>query len=129
METQNSISQVIRYGIIGSFAAVTQYFTVIVLVEAFQLHPLEANVIGFLGGFLVSYLGQRFWTFATTTQHAKKTLPLYFLVATANLILNQSLYYWFLNQFHIPYHIALIAVIFICAVFSFMLSKFWVFRS
>ncbi len=120
--------QLIRFGIIGSAATVTHFVTVILLVEFTKLHPLSANVFGFSCGFIVSFAGHRFWTFAGTEQLVRIALPRFFLVAIINFICNQSLYSLFLMYFHWNYTVALIMVLGIMASITFLMSKFWVFR-
>lgn len=120
--------QLLRFGITGGLATVTHFTTVILLVKFALLHPLSANVFGFLCGFVVSFSGHRFWTFSDSTQLVRITLQRFLLVTVINFICNQSLYYTFLTKFHWNYTIALIMVLGIMASITFLASKLWVFR-
>jgi len=120
--------QLIRFSITGGLATITHFMTVVLLVELTSLHPLSANVFGFFCGFIVSFSGHRFWTFADTTQLVRIALSRFFLIAIINFICNQSLYYIFLTKFHWNYTVALILVLGTMASITFLVSKLWVFR-
>jgi len=120
--------QLIRFGITGSLATVTHFMTVVLFVELTHLHPLSANIIGFMSGFVISFSGHRYWTFSGTDQLVRTALPKFFLVAMINFFCNQSLYYVFLTKFHWNYTIALILVLGVMASITFLMSKLWVFR-
>lgn len=120
--------QLIRFSTTGAMATLTHYLTVILLVELHLLLPLTANIIGFTTGFVVSFTGHRFWTFADTTQKISQSLPNFIIVALFNFSINQTLYFILLKKIHLPYDIALIIVLGVMALITFSLGKFWAFR-
>jgi putative flippase GtrA len=120
--------QIIRFGLVGSLAAVTQLTIVMVLVEFGLLQPLAANILGFMIAFQVSYWGHRHWTFnATNVQHSVAA-PRLFLIASSGFIANELFYYIMMTTFHFPYIPALLVVLTILPFITFVTSKFWVFR-
>ena len=125
---QDFILQIVRFGITGSMATLVHFFTVVLLVETNHLHPLTANIFGFLSGFLISFSGHRFWTFSETSRTVSASLPRFLLIATANFAGNQSLYYISLEKLHMHYTIALLFVLGLMALFTYCLSKWWAFR-
>jgi len=124
-----TILQVIRFGIIGSIAAIINILIVIFLVENFNINPLAANVLAFLIAFNISYIGHRYWSFADTKLKSKHSIsiPRFLLVAIISFILNEGLFYIFLNIWHLNYIIALVLVLIIVPIFTFISSKFWAF--
>ncbi len=122
------ILQIMRFGLIGVTAAVVHFNTVVMLVQEFQYAPLIANVAGFLIAFQVSYWGHRNWTFSDTAMSHSDAYPRLMLVQITNFAINEYLYYIFLSL-HLPYQLALIIVIAIMPIFTFITSKWWVFQS
>jgi len=120
--------QMIRFSITGILATLVHFSTVVVLVETLHLHPLTANIVGFLCGFIISFSGHRFWTFSDTTSNLRQALPRFLTIAGINLAGNQTLYYLLLIKLHVQYEIALLVVLGIVASMTFLLSKRWVFR-
>lgn len=122
------IKQLIRFGIVGLCAAGIHFLLVILFVEREMVSPLFANFLAFLVSFQISYWGHRNWTFHGTTVLHRTAFPKLFLVGTSGLIANESLFYLFLNVFHLPYQLALFFVLTILPIINFMLGKLWVFR-
>lgn len=120
--------QLMRFGMTGSLAAIVHFSVVVMLVEFFKLDPLYANVFGFLCAFMVSFLGHRYWTFAKTSRRNHSSLPLFFLFAACNFVLNQGLFYVLLRKYNLAYPIALLIVLVVIAIWTFLISKLWIFR-
>lgn len=121
-------TQFFRFVSVGVTAALVHFATVVVLVQNNLLVPLSANVLGFLLGFQVSYWGHRSWTFHDTVTLHRVALPKLLLVQVCNFIANESLFYWLL-ALHLPYTTALIIVLSILPLFTFFISKLWVFAA
>lgn len=120
--------QLMRFSMTGATAASVHYFVVVIIVEIFKLDPLWVNVIGFGSGFIISFFGHRYWTFADSNRHIMIGLPMFLVVAGINFGINQSLFYLFLRIFNLQYYFALLIVLCIMALITFLLSKLWVFR-
>jgi putative flippase GtrA len=120
--------QLVRFGIVGSIAAAVHFSTVVCLVELKLMPPLTANIIAFLMGFQVSYWGHRRWTFKGTTVYHHVAMMRLFIVAATNLVANQTLFYFFFKVIQLPYMLALLLVLSILPVMTFILGKFWVFK-
>lgn len=119
--------EIIRFGFVGAVAAAIHFFSVVFLVEIYQLPPLIANVIGFCVAFPCSYVGHRYFTFrALHTLHRHAIIKSFF-IQSLSFAANESLYYILLSL-HIPYALALCMVLTILAIFTFISSRFWVFR-
>jgi len=120
--------QVLRFGIVGLTAAGIQLGTVILLVQWGRLEPLTANIFGFAFAFQMSYWGHRLWTFNQADVPHRIALPKLLFIQSLNLTAHETLFYVFLTM-KLPYPIALIIVLTIMPIFTFITSKVWVFRS
>lgn len=114
---------------IGASSALVHIVTVLNLVSYAQLSPLLANIFAFLIAFNVSYLGHKYLTFAGLENSKQLSLPHFFLVASSGGIINECLYYALLHYTQLNYLIALVLVLGLVAVYSFILSRFWACRA
>jgi putative flippase GtrA len=122
------LMQIFRFGIVGLLAACVHFSLVVLLVENAFLSPLTANIVGFMIAFQVSYWGHKLWTFRSYHLRHREAYPKLIFVQLMNLTANQSLFYVFLSL-NLPYPIALCCVLMILPIFTFISSKWWVFRS
>lgn len=120
--------QLFRFGVVGFSSAFVHFVTVIFLVEFGVLKPLVANVFAFIVAFQVSYSGHRYWTFRGANIMHRVAFPKLLLVNGLAFLGNESLFFVFLNDFHLPYQLALLFVLTILPLATFVANKFWVFR-
>lgn len=121
------IKQLFRFGVVGIVAAAIHFYIVISLVQTWSLEPLIANVFAFGIAFQISYWGHRLWTFSNTTTLHREAFPKLMLIQIINFAANESLFYVFLTL-NLPYPIALLIVLTILPIVTFVSSKLWVFR-
>ncbi|MFZ2315794.1 MAG: GtrA family protein [Gammaproteobacteria bacterium] len=119
--------QVFRFGVVGVTAAGINFSVVVFLVQHYDLHPLVANVFGFLTAFQLSYWGHRVWTFGATDISHRSAVTKLVIVQVLGFGANETLFYIFLSL-HLPYMVALLLVLSILPVFTFFSSRYWVFR-
>lgn len=120
------IQQLARFGAVG-IAAMAVHWLVVALLVPLGLRPLLANSAAFAIAFNVSYAGHRRFTFASTTaQHS--TLKRFLGVALLGFALNETLYYLLLRA-GMEYRVALLLVLVAVAALTFVLSRYWAFRS
>ena len=119
--------QVIIFALVGIIAAVVHLNTVIFLVQFNWVNnPLIANIYAFILAFQVSYFGHRYITFkGTKAAHNAAYLKL-IILQIINFSLNESLFYVLMR--YLPYPIALLFVLSVLPIFTFIISKLWVFR-
>jgi putative flippase GtrA len=122
------ILQISRFLTIGTLAAAVHFGMVVWLVQSYDYLPLIANVAGFVVSFQISYWGHRLWTFSGTDVSHREAYPRLVLIQVLNFGMNESLYYFFLG-FGLPYQWALLIVLAILPIFTFISSKFWVFQN
>lgn len=120
--------QILFFASIGASAALVHLLVVLNLVSQFTVEPLLANVLAFFIAFNVSYLGHKHLSFSQLDNHKQLSLPHFFLVASTAGLLNELLYFLLLKYTSIHYLAALIIVLGLVAVYSFLLSRFWACR-
>ena len=81
-----------RFLLVGTLAAAVHWATANLLMLG-DMAPLRANVGGFALAFVVSYLGQRHWTFGAGHLAHRHTLPRYLLLACSGFAANEALFY------------------------------------
>lgn len=121
------LAQIFRFGVVGLTAAAVHFSVVVLFVQQIKMTPLHANVIGFIVASQVSYWGHRIWTFAAFDTLHSVAYPRTLLIQVLNFAANQTLFYIFLLV-RLPYPIALLIVLTILPIFTFLSNKFWVFR-
>jgi putative flippase GtrA len=121
--------QILFFLLIGSLAAATNFILVWCFVDYNLLNPLTANAIAFLIAFNVSYLGHRKLTFKQSSRPIKKTLPYFFSNAVIGLLLSECIYYLFLHYTSFHYLLALLSTMSIVAIYTFIISKWVIFKS
>jgi putative flippase GtrA len=87
---------------------------------------LVANAAAFVVAFLVSYSGQRRWTFRSSAAHAR-LLPRYLLVAAGGLAVNEAVVATGMRAFGLPALLAIAGGIVGAAWLTFQTSQYWVF--
>lgn len=117
-----------RFIFIGSLAAATNFFLVWALVQLGHLTPLLANFFSFLIAFQVSYFGHQKITFSHTSSPHYRALPLFFITACTGLAINEIIYAFLLHILKINYLIAIIITMLLVSIYTFLLSKVFIFK-
>lgn len=120
-------AQILKFGCVGVMASIT-HMGVVALLVPLGMHPLYANIFAFFIAFNVSYLGHRYWTFKNRSSPHATTMFRFFGVAILSFLLNESLYFLFLNFTHLPYLFAIFIVLIVVTPMTFVLSRIWAFR-
>lgn len=118
--------QIMRFGIVGVIASLVHFSFVVLFVQLLHWQPLVANIVGFSIGVQVSYWGHRTFTFRDSGATHRVAYPRLVMLQTGNFIANEGLFSLFL-ALHIPYQLALLMVLAIMPIFTFVISKAWVF--
>lgn len=122
-------SQAIKFIIVGSLAAFVHLGILRLLVVYMVASPLQANVMAFAVAFVISYIGQRFWTF-NHKKHNHKGSILRFLTTQllCGLALNQGFFAALLTFTQISYFLASFIVLITMPIVTYTLSKYWAFK-
>jgi putative flippase GtrA len=115
---------------VGSAAALTHLAVVTILVEAFGLAPLMANVAAFGIAFFVSFSGHSQFTFPTDPATLSSARLRFFCVAFSAFVINQTAFAAGLHVFGERYYLpVLFCVLLLVATATYLASKRWAFAS
>ncbi|WEV48537.1 GtrA family protein [Acinetobacter sp. ESL0695] len=121
--------ELIRFFCVGICAALTHYFIVICLYQYFSIALSLSNFIAFCIALWVSYFGHKYFTFRTQTQNSGHTFLKFILVATIGFLFNEGLLLIGHAIFHTaPIQWIVIVAIFLTAILTFILNKFFTFK-
>jgi len=126
---RNHATRGVRFFAVGTTAAAVHYVVGLAAYSLLGLGPGVANLIGFAAGFPVSYSGHRWWTFESTREPHRVALPRFLLVQMSSFAANQVLLLLAVRWLPLPFWFVLGAVLLIVAVSTYLLSRYWVFRS
>ena len=114
----------------GSAAAATHFICLMALVDYVDLTPQLANPIAFIFAFLVSFLGHFRFTFRQISQNLLTTLWRWLFTSILGFLLNQLFFLLGLKLFGSEaYGVIWFVVTIIVTILTFILAKFWAFRS
>lgn len=116
------------FGVVGVSAMLVHFGVVAWLLVPLGMAPLQANVLGFLIAFQVSYWGHRQQTFQARHIPHRQALPRFFGVACLSFVVNEAMYGLLLRFTPLNYRAALLLVLIVVAALTFALSKLWAFR-
>ena len=123
-----AMRSLVRFGLTGALATVTHVTVFVLLVELMQLRPVIASVPAFGVAVGVSYFLNYRWTFTASGPH-RVMLPRFVLVSVTGLVLNLLITYLFVDVWGLWYGLALMVIIMVIPLSTYLLSKFWVFQT
>jgi len=125
---KSAARQILTFAVVGGLATATHFVLALVANAQGGLEPLVANVVGYLGAVFVSYVGNARLTFRRRVFDQAQFLR-FILVSLAGLLLGQAITYLATHGLGIPFHLALIGVVTIVPVFTFISSRLWAFAA
>ena len=129
LQALQRLPQPLLFACVGAAAAIVHLLVVALLVRGWTMAPLVANVLAFLVAFGVSYNGHALLTFGRTGARGGTALVRYFAVASLGFAANELLYAMALHWLHWHYLWSLLGVLLVVAMSTFVLSKYWAFRT
>lgn len=111
---------------VGLVAMAAHYSLLLGLVEGKILTPVPATLIGYIGGGLVSYVLNRYHTFASGRPH-QEALWRFATVAGVGFCLTYVAMHFFVEHFELPYFPSQVVTTGIVMFWSFAAHKFWTF--
>lgn len=122
--------QILYFVVTGSLAALTHFVVLWLSVELMLISPAWGNVLGFLSGFFVSFLGHYHVTFAHSQTTIGKSLKRWLLSSVLAFLANQLLFIIGLRLLTEHYYALIwLVVTIMVTVGSFLSGKLWAFKS
>lgn len=116
-----------RYMVVGGFATIGHYGTLISLVEGGALTPVPAALCAFVAGGVVSYLLNYRVTFESDRPHAE-AVPSFAMVAFSGFMITGVLMWAFVNRAGLPYLPAQVVTTIVVFFWTFVANRLWTFR-
>lgn len=123
-----TVHRYVRFVVVGTLAASMHFAVAVGLVSLAGRSPQLANVGGYCAAMLTSYLGQSLWTFS---QRGVSMTQFYRFAVTSfsGFALNALTYAALLHWTSLDYRIALLLVLLLVAVLTFLGLDHWVFAA
>ncbi len=122
----HNLRQIAKFAFVGVMATAVHYVSAIAFNSLGQVPPLRANFLAFLVAFIVSYVGNWYWTFNKNSQHTA-ALPRFLGVAVSCFLVNQAIVYVFVEWLRQPLWLAMVPALLTVPALGFWLSKTRVF--
>jgi putative flippase GtrA len=116
-----------RFTLVGMLATILHISIAWLLIAYAGLYPLIANFLAFLGGFMLSFSGHYYWTFYSRANRTQALRRFFVISGTAFLVNNIALAGLLRADFVAPV-LATICAAFLIPVFTYILSRLWVFQ-
>ncbi len=115
----------LRFGVVGVTATAVHMGVAVATVEAGGAHPQVANMLGFAVAFVVSYLGQRYFTFGSDQAHSVALVRFAVVAGTGALV--NLLVSGALLKLGLYYAVAIFIGLSVAAVVNYQLNRQWAF--
>ena len=125
---KDTFAQFIRFVIVGSIAALLYVALASVLVAQAQLATWLASAVAYTCMIIPAYFAQRQFAFRAGTNHST-AMPRYLTIQAICAGLSALLAWAFESLSTLPPVVVFVCVAAVLAVFSFVLSRFWVFAA
>jgi len=118
--------ELFRYGVIGVSSSAVDFLAYVVFTRVTGLHALTANVLAYLVGHLVSYFGNRMFTFRTSGKMGAEYFR-FWVVNLIGLVMSQII---LAAGLHVGIHdlYAKVAAIVLSGGFNFLANRYWTYR-
>ncbi len=119
--------EVVVFGVVGVAATLVHYFSAILAIEVLGLNVLVANMVAYCVAVGVSFFGHSLLTFRATLTHER--LVKFVAVSLSALAVSQALL-WLLTKIDVFGHrVNMLAVVCVVPCYTYLLNKFWVYRT
>jgi putative flippase GtrA len=116
-----------RFTLVGIVATIVHISIAWLLIANAELYPLTANFLAFLCAFMLSFSGHYYWTFRSRANRAQ-ALRRFFVISGTAFLVNNIVLTGLLRTDVIAPVLATICAAFLIPVFTYVLSRLWVFR-
>ena len=114
-----------KFGLVGIVATSVHMLVFALLLELTLLSGLTANTLAFISAVVVSYLGNRNWTFMTLTQQHFSAAK-YGIVAASGFVLNGLFAFVIVDQWAQPYGFAMLPMLVVTPCVTYLATRHWV---
>lgn len=115
-----------RFFIVGASSAFVQFSILIGLVELYSIKPIVASILGYLGGALINYLLNHYFTFKSTLPH-RQAVVRFSINSIFGFFLNFVIMTFLLADY--SYILSQILTSIVILIWNFLIHRRWTFQS
>ncbi|MBU1202651.1 GtrA family protein [Patescibacteria group bacterium] len=119
--------QIAKYATVGLTAGVVDFSILFILTDLAGWHYLVSATFSFILSALVNYTLNRIWTFRSNGKR-RKQLPVFFIIATLGLLINNNMMYISVEHWGFHYLVAKILASALVTFWNFFGNKYFTFR-
>lgn len=120
--------KLLKFASIGIFATFVHGFVFLYLIQKHDLHEQLANISAFSIALVVSYFGQRFWTFSANNVSNEHKAKIKFVASSLlSLLLNTFWIYITVQILSYPPDYAIVGIVLFTPLSLFIALNYWVF--
>jgi putative flippase GtrA len=118
-----------RYCVVGLVALVVDYASYFLFTRLFHIMPYSANIIAYVCGNVISFLGHRFFTFHTHNNSAAfREYAKFLLITVVGLAISELIVVYSIKA-GISDFVGKGAAVAVSGMFNFYFNNIWTFRS
>ncbi len=128
IKINDTLTKFIKFSIVGFINTVSSYLLFFILLEFAHINYLVSSVISYVLGILISYFGNKYWTFRIIRSVWRLEFIKYIILNIVGLAINTLIMVLLVENFKLNPLIAQIFAMSVVIFYNFFGSKFWVFR-
>jgi putative flippase GtrA len=129
IKINDTLTKFIKFSIVGFVNTVSSYSLFYILLELAEINYVISTISAYILGILVSYLGNKYWTFRIIRSVWRLEFIKYMILNLIGLAINTSIMILLVENFDIHPLIAQVIAMSVVIFYNFFGSKLWVFRA
>ncbi len=123
------ITEITRFGIIGLIATAVHFAILTLGVEHLSVPPTPATGLAFICALSITYLGQSLWVFHERSHHGPAQMMRFAVSLTIGLLANMATMAACVHVLGLGYRTGFVLGLVVVPALSFVINRFWVFKS
>jgi putative flippase GtrA len=117
-----------KFSIVGFVNTASSYLLFFILLKFAHVNYLVSSVSSYILGILISYFGNKYWTFRSIRSVWRLEFIKYMILNIIGLALNTLIMFLMVENYKLNPYVAQIVAMSVVIFYNFFGSKFWVFR-
>ena len=128
IELNDTLTKFIKFSIVGFINTAGSYLLFFILLEFAQVNYLVSSVGSYILGILISYFGNKYWTFRIIRSGWRLEFIKFIILNIAGLAINALIMLLLVENYNLNPYVAQLIAMSVVIFYNFFGSKFWVFR-
>jgi putative flippase GtrA len=122
------IHKFVKFSIVGFVNTVSSYLVFFILLQIIKLGYLLSSIISYIVGIVISYLGNKYWTFQIKRSAWQIEFTKFLILNIIGLTINTSIMVFLVEIFKLHPLLAQVVAMSIVIFYNFLGSHYWVFK-